>query len=152
MPNDVLIMEGKTDFYFMNYFQKKYDIKNVSVFPGSGATSSDVLISLSLGFGRNFLVLSDDDKAGREGFIDNVAAKTLKLLIENILMTAARDHFGSDADLRKEKLPEVQAINKESKANLERNKLRKKQRSQFKKNLRNLTTSLPNFTEQLTSF
>ncbi len=92
------------------------------------------------------------DKAGREGFIDNVAAKTLKFLIENILMTAARDHFGSAADLRKEKLPELQAINKEAKANLERNKLRKKQRSQFRKKLNSIKASLPNFVEKLTSF
>jgi len=66
LPDDVVIMEGKTDFYFVNYFQNKYGIDGLSVFPGAGASTSDVLISLALGFGRNFLVLADDDVAGRK--------------------------------------------------------------------------------------
>jgi len=92
------------------------------------------------------------DKAGREGFIDNVAAKTLKSLIENILKTAARDHFGTASDLRQERLPEIQAENQEVKTAEERNKLRGKQRSQFRSNLKRINKELPGFAEQLVAF
>jgi signal transduction histidine kinase len=92
------------------------------------------------------------DKAGREGFIDNVATKTLKILIENILRVAARDHFGSDSDLRKDKLPEIQAKNKDAKAVEDRNKLRKKNRLNFKKNLKKINASLPEFVENISDF
>ncbi|GMV42592.1 MAG: hypothetical protein AMXMBFR64_43080 [Myxococcales bacterium] len=42
------------------------------------------------------------DKAGREGIIDNQAAREFKLLVVELLRTLARRYFGSDADLRKE--------------------------------------------------
>lgn len=91
------------------------------------------------------------DKAGREGFIDNTAAKTLKAIVENILMRAARDYFGTAAPLRQELLPEIQAKNKEEKAKEERNKLRKKQRKQFRTKLKALNKALPEFVEKLAS-
>lgn len=89
------------------------------------------------------------DKAGREGFIDNVAAKTLKELVENILHRAARDYFGTDADTRKEILPDVQAANEKAKANEARNKLRKKQRKQFRSQLKKMGETLPELVESL---
>ncbi len=48
------------------------------------------------------------DKAGREGLLDNRAAKTLKLLVANILMQSARRYFGSASSIRSEVLPQVQ--------------------------------------------
>lgn len=92
------------------------------------------------------------DKAGREGFIDNVAAKTLKSLIENILMTSARDHFGGDSEFRMEKIADIQAKNRDTKAKEERNKLRTKQRSKFRANLKSINADLPSFTEKLIGF
>ena len=38
------------------------------------------------------------DKAGREGLLDNRAAKTLKAIISNILMQSARRYFGSASE------------------------------------------------------
>jgi signal transduction histidine kinase len=104
-------------------------------------------------FGR--LGLSSDlnknlkDKAGREGFIDNVAAKTLKLLVENILSVSAKEYFGSDSEIRVDRLPEVQAANRENKAKEARTKLRSKNRKLFRGRLRKTISELPVFLEGL---
>jgi len=65
LPNDVIITEGKSDFYFFSYYVKKYGITGIGIFPSSGVDSYDTLISLALGLGRRFVLLTDDDKAGR---------------------------------------------------------------------------------------
>ena len=89
------------------------------------------------------------DKAGREGVLDNVAAKALKALITNILMQAARRYFGSSSDLRKELLPQIKEDNKKAKAREDANKLRKKQRRQFKTKLKSHLKNLPTFVENV---
>jgi len=63
-----VFVEGKNDFYMMAYFNEiifksKHKLKIV---PSSGANDLGPLISLYLGWGRKFLVLLDDDKAGRK--------------------------------------------------------------------------------------
>lgn len=85
------------------------------------------------------------DKAGREGLLDNNAAKTLKIVVANILMKLAREFFGSASDIRAELLPEIQKANKKARANEERNKLRRKQRSQFGTKLKQFSKELPSF-------
>jgi signal transduction histidine kinase len=91
------------------------------------------------------------DKAGREGLLDNNAAKTLKILVSNILMKLAREFFGSASDIRTEELPEIQEVNKKAKANEERNKLRRKQRSQFSTRLKQFAKELPAYVDQVRS-
>ena len=79
------------------------------------------------------------DKAGREGLIDNRAVKTFRDLVENILRTTARNYFGTDADLRKQTVPDRQEAYKKQKAEEARNKQRAQNRKQFRANLdRNL--------------
>ncbi|MBR0786335.1 ATP-binding protein [Bradyrhizobium iriomotense] len=85
------------------------------------------------------------DKAGREGLLDNNAAKALKIIVSNILMKLAREFFGSASDIRTEILPEIQEANRKAKATEERNKLRRKQRSQFSTKLRQFSRELPAF-------
>src|SRR6185437_12348300 len=85
------------------------------------------------------------DKAGREGLLDNNAAKTLKIVVANILMKLAREFFGSASDIRTELLPEIQKANKKARAAEERNKLRRKQRSQFSSKLKQFSKELPSF-------
>ncbi|WP_441256156.1 ATP-binding protein [Bradyrhizobium sp. 482_C4_N1_1] len=87
------------------------------------------------------------DKAGREGLLDNNAAKTLKIVVANILMKLAREFFGSASDYRTELLPKIQETNKRARATEERNKLRRKQRSQFSAKLKTFTKELPPFLE-----
>jgi hypothetical protein len=48
------------------------------------------------------------DKAGREGLIDNKAAKVFRDLFENILRVSARRFFGSSSEVRGQRLPEIQ--------------------------------------------
>ncbi|OWU68247.1 hypothetical protein ATO2_12775 [Roseovarius sp. 22II1-1F6A] len=79
------------------------------------------------------------DKAGREGFIDNRAAKVLRALVINILKRSAYEYFGSSSDLRRELLPDIRAQNIKERADRERKELAKKYaqtfRSRLKKNL-----------------
>ena len=85
------------------------------------------------------------DKAGREGILDNRAAKTLKGLVANILMQSARRYFGSASDIRKELLPQITAENKQKRASEARNKLRQRHRKDFRAKLRRFVRDLPDF-------
>ncbi|WP_404938390.1 ATP-binding protein [Pseudomonas atacamensis] len=51
------------------------------------------------------------DKAGREGLIDNAASRAIQTLIVDLLKVTARRYFGSDAPVRKDLLPGVEAEN-----------------------------------------
>jgi signal transduction histidine kinase len=89
------------------------------------------------------------DKAGREGFIDSVATKTFKNLVENVLKQSARDYFGGDSDVRLGELPEIQKQKAEEKAKFERNKLRTKQRKVFRSKLKSFQKTMPGFRASL---
>ncbi len=64
---DVVMIEGKNDFYTLKYFNKllptSYDL---NLMPGGGAGSLDAPIQLYLGWGRNFIVILDSDEAGEK--------------------------------------------------------------------------------------
>jgi signal transduction histidine kinase len=77
------------------------------------------------------------DKAGREGIVDNRASTAMKDIVENILMTSARRFFGTASEYRNKALPERQAAFNQAKIDAARNDLRKKQRKNFRTNLRN---------------
>lgn len=83
------------------------------------------------------------DKAGREGFIDNLAAKSFRVLVENVLRTAAYDYLGQASDLRKKALPEIQDENRRKKAKEQRAAIAKRQLNNFKKELRSGLEQLP---------
>ena len=92
------------------------------------------------------------DKAGREGFIDNRAAKVLRALIINILKRSAYEYFGSNSDLRNELLPDIQAQNAKEKAERERKELSKKNAQKFRARLkRNLPILIKLHEETTTS-
>jgi signal transduction histidine kinase len=92
------------------------------------------------------------DKAGREGLLDNRAAKTLKQIVANILMQSARRYFGSASIIRNEVLPQVKASNKAERAQAERNKLRQRQRKEFRSKLDVYVHTLPAFVADLEDF
>ena len=83
------------------------------------------------------------DKAGREGFIVNVAARTLRVLVVNVLISAAYDYFGSKSEIRSAELPVIQKANEEKRAKESRRKLRQSQRRHFKIKLRRTNEKLP---------
>jgi energy-coupling factor transporter ATP-binding protein EcfA2 len=63
---DVVITEGKNDYYTFNYYQQIINKKDdpVKIIPGTSASNLETLISLYLGWGGNFIVLLDSDKEG----------------------------------------------------------------------------------------
>ena len=65
---DVIMVEGKNDFYVFNYinnivFKKAY---NLNFLPGTSSGNFESLISLYIGWGRKFIVLLDSDDAGKK--------------------------------------------------------------------------------------
>ncbi len=75
------------------------------------------------------------DKAGREGFIDNRATKALRILVVNVLRTAAREYFGSESESRRTELPEIRERNQKAKAEQARKEMAKRNRKQFRARL-----------------
>lgn len=104
-------------------------------------------------FGRVALTRENNpnlkDKAGREGIIDNKAAKVFRDLVENILKTAARRFFGFDAEVRKQLLPLVQETNIKAKAEEAQKKVKARKRKEFRKNLQQFLPKLHNTLHEL---
>ncbi|MCA1620009.1 MAG: ATP-binding protein [Acidobacteria bacterium] len=63
---DVVMVEGKNDFYTLKYFHEKIvgNKSGLHLMPGGGSGSLDNVIRLYLGWARNFVVLLDSDTAG----------------------------------------------------------------------------------------
>jgi len=80
------------------------------------------------------------DKAGREGLIDNTASREIQLLVIDLLKSAARRYFGSDAPLRKELLPAIEAEN--NAAALKAKAARDSQANNFRARVREQSNSL----------
>lgn len=72
------------------------------------------------------------DKAGREGIIDNKAAKVFRDIVINILTESAKRFYGSDSDIRKEALPELQGDYAKHKAEEAHKKIRARKRKEFR--------------------
>lgn len=66
---DVVILEGKHDYYAFKYFDEFIleTTSNLNYLPGTGAGDLGNLISLYLGWGKNFIILLDDDGDGKKG-------------------------------------------------------------------------------------
>ena len=92
------------------------------------------------------------DKAGREGLLDNQAAKTLKELVANILMQSARLYFGSASEIRQELLPQISEENRRKRATEARNSLRKRHRREFQTKLNRFSQELPEFIQDVQQF
>ena len=67
MVEDVVMVEGKNDFYTLEYMKKVAGIGSsgdIQLVPGNGAGSLDTVIRLYLGWAKEFVVLLDSDKEG----------------------------------------------------------------------------------------
>lgn len=82
------------------------------------------------------------DKAGREGIIENKAAKAFRNIVENILVSTAKTYFGTKSEPREKLLPEIQARRTEERVVAERNKQRVRQKKQFSERLKRFTPEL----------
>lgn len=76
------------------------------------------------------------DKAGREGLIDNKAAKQFRELVVYLLIALAKRYFGRNSDNRKAMLPEIQASNEQKKADKGRKQLITRQRKEVRAKLK----------------
>lgn len=95
-------------------------------------------------FGRVALTRHENpnlrDKAGREGVIDNKAAKVFRDVVINILKESARRFYGSDSEVRKQILPGLQESYAKQKAEEANKKVKARKRREFRSRL---ATSLP---------
>ncbi len=90
-------------------------------------------------FGRVALTRQENpnlrDKAGREGIIDNKAAKIFRDIVINILMESAKRFYGTDSDIRKQVLPELRQTYAKQKADDAQKKVRSRKRREFRSHL-----------------
>jgi signal transduction histidine kinase len=91
------------------------------------------------------------DKAGREGLIDNKAAKVFRDIFENILKTSARRFFGSDSEVRGQRLPEIQAMNKSREAEIAQKQVGARKRREFRSNLQTFLPKMQAIEAQLSA-
>ena len=65
---DVVMVEGKNDFYTLKYFQDKVLRRKtqLNLLPGNGVSTLDSVIRLYIAWGRNFIILLDSDSAGKD--------------------------------------------------------------------------------------
>lgn len=89
------------------------------------------------------------DKAGREGFIVNKAAKTLKTLVVNILKSTAYDYFGSNSDDRAVETAVTEENYRALRAKEHQDKLKRTLRTTFRKSLRASLASIPTISESI---
>jgi len=63
---DVVMIEGKNDFYTLEYLNKIIGISaNLNLIPGMGSGTLDNLIQLYYSWGRNYIILLDSDSEGK---------------------------------------------------------------------------------------
>ena len=81
---EVIIVEGKNDYYNLKYLNdlgytnSKY---GDYIYPSTGKDKTEYIVSLYLGWGRNFIVILDDDRGGRATY--NRLIKEYGELVEN---------------------------------------------------------------------
>jgi predicted ATP-dependent endonuclease of OLD family len=67
VPNCILL-EGKNDYYTLAYFNEVIfkSTYSLNMAPSTGSGNLDTLISLYIGWGKEFIILLDSDKAGKK--------------------------------------------------------------------------------------
>lgn len=91
------------------------------------------------------------DKAGREGIIDNKAAKAFRDVVQNILTTTARQFFGSASQVRADLLPDIKAAREQEKAKQAEKQVKARKRREFRQNLENSLAPLKTVADELES-
>lgn len=111
-----VFMEGKNDFYMMSYFNEIIfkSKSKITFMPSSGANDIGPLISFYTGWGKDFLVILDDDAAGqiaRDRYIEewfltekrvltigDIIPKLKGKKIEKVLSSDALNHIAHDLE------------------------------------------------------
>lgn len=92
------------------------------------------------------------DKAGREGLLDNHAAKAFREIVSNILRRSARLYFGSESEFREKELPEIREENRRRKADEAREKLQMRQSRAFRSDLTKFAVVVPKVLDDVQSY
>jgi hypothetical protein len=90
-----------------------------------------------------------NDKAGREGLLDNRAAMLFREIMIEILIRTAERFFGRKSNIRQEALEDIAANHAEEKAKADRKKLLKKERNRVQVAIKNNQPELSAFLEEL---
>jgi len=119
--NGGVIVEGKSDFYILNWF-KKYHAQDskLQFVPVGSASKGDALISLYLGLGKDFVFLLDNDGAGKNSksrylngwpvsdahFVSlsepfDFKVKAIESLLSAETKKSIREHYGSGSATKK---------------------------------------------------
>ena len=62
-----VLVEGKSDFYILNWYKKNHDDKlDLNFLPVNGAKNASAILSLLLGWAKEFVFLHDSDNEGKE--------------------------------------------------------------------------------------
>lgn len=98
-----VVLEGKSDFYILEYAKKLLGKDDLRLVPGLGAGSFEALIGISVGWGTKFVFLLDSDCAGekeRLRYAADLGAPTKSLVTIGDLGSSLKeieDLFDSDA-------------------------------------------------------
>ena len=115
IPN-VVMLEGKNDFYALTYFQELLTNipAKINLLPGTGSGNLDTVISLYIAWGKEFVILLDSDTAGqkeKDRYLDKFGA-----IVKNKIFTFGDiDPSWSNSKIedlidRKDKLKIIQKI------------------------------------------
>jgi predicted ATPase len=83
---EIVLLEGRNDFYTLKFIKDSGYVEtsiDAFLYPGTGKDKLDYIISLYVGWGRNLIVLLDDDKGGRGTY--NRLMKDYGVVLENRL-------------------------------------------------------------------
>lgn len=98
-----IVVEGKSDYYILNYAAKLLKIDDLPILPGLGAGTLGALISLSAGWNLKYIFVLDSDKAGhreRNKYVRDYAIpeRTLTTLSDHLDgLTAIEDLLDDEA-------------------------------------------------------
>ncbi len=61
-----IIVEGKSDYYILQYFNQQYNAGSLRLYPGLGAGTLSALVAILRGWGKQVRIVLDSDGAGRK--------------------------------------------------------------------------------------
>lgn len=62
---EVVMVEGKNDFYTLSFMQRVLKSEKLSFLPGTSSSNLEPVIRLYISWGSNFVILLDSDEAGK---------------------------------------------------------------------------------------
>ena len=101
-----IILEGKSDYYILQYFNQQYNSDSLRLYPGLGAGTLSALVAILRGWGKAIRIVLDSDEAGekekgRYSINFNLSESEIALLGDFSENTSKIENIFSEDDLRK---------------------------------------------------